>query len=127
MKQIQKKIGSKIAADNELVEAVRIEENDLPRFETKTIKFIKDIPKSKRNVTVKSTSKEILVSKAGINRVSVKSISPKYSRVFRSICSLLKVQSIPVLFKRANVIRILKDRTLSFCVIHQKQTVYSLI
>ena len=84
--------GYKIADDNETVEAVVIPENAVPDFKTKRelVNFIKEILGSERNITIKSTGDEVLVSNAGINRATAKSRSSEYNQVFGAVKSLLE-------------------------------------
>jgi len=84
--------GPEIAADDEVVEAVRIDENAMPEFKTKKelVEFIKEVLGKERNITVKSTKETVLVSNKGIERGATKTRSKKYNEAFASIKSLLE-------------------------------------
>lgn len=92
IKLIEREGGPKIADDSEMVETVTIPENSVPDFKTKReiVAFIKNILGKERNITIKSTGENVLVSNGAINRVSSKSRSKEYNEAFSAVRKLIE-------------------------------------
>lgn len=92
IKLIEREGGPKIADDSEMVETVTIPENSVPDFKTKReiVAFIKNILGKERNITIKSTGENVLVSNGSINRVSSKSRSKEYNEAFSAVRKLIE-------------------------------------